>query len=279
MRHLTDDIVLSVKDAVRNLRYAVRSQAGAPSLATPGEAPANPAQARAGSRDARGRSRVARLVDKVFTEVESGALALVSPARDVGHGLIFPRPVADYFKPGRGSQDEAAERSFARTHYHAAKALLRGFELRNVLIFEHVIGRARDEVLRRHGDLVFRIRDPLATSATQEGRADLVLLSAALTCALVAARPIKEIDFSTQATTTPRGLAGAPNPYCFTVMGLATAIASIEDEASLPPAPEILESVNAVVDLRFGRFAEALEAANPAEALALEFGEVLPFLP
>jgi hypothetical protein len=62
-------------------------------------------------------------------------------------------------------------------------------------------------------------------------------------------------------------------------MGLATAIASIEDEASLPPAQEILESVNAVVDLRFGRFAEALEAANPAEALALEFGEVLPFLP
>ena len=77
----------------------------------------------------------------------------------------------------------------------------------------------------------------------------------------------------------PRGLVANPNAYCFVVLGLATAIASAQDGAALPSAPEILDSVSSVVDLRFSRFAEALEAERPEEALAREFGEVLPFLP
>ena len=82
-----------------------------------------------------------------------------------------------------------------------------------------------------------------------------------------------------QAALLPRGLVGSPNAYCFTVLGLATAIMSTGDESELPEADEIMDSVKAVVDLRFARFAEALAAERPEDALALEFGEVLPFLP
>ncbi|MFI5015060.1 MAG: hypothetical protein ACHQAY_22220 [Hyphomicrobiales bacterium] len=278
MRHLTDDIVLSVKDAVRNLRYAIRSEARRPRMSGLSDARMNPAHDRARSRDGLGRGRVARLVDSVFTEVESGALALVAPVRDIGHDIAFPQPVTAYFGHGP-SQDEAAERLFARAHYHAVKALLHGFGLNNVLIFEHVIGRARDAVLARHADLVRSIRGAFAEPGSDEGRAERVRLCAALTCGLVETRPIKEIDFSFPDLSRPRGLVTAPNTYCFAVTGLATAIASVQDEAELPASAEIIESAQAVVDVRFGRFSAALEADEPTEALAFEFDEILPFLP
>jgi len=278
MRRLTDDIVLSVKDAVRNLRFAIRSEARPPVAALLGNVGASPPPSRAQA-ERRRRSRVANLVDKVLTEVESGALALVSPAREVRHGLAFPRPVSDYFGRGRPSREDAAERLFARSYYHAAKTLLRGYGLENLLIFEHVIGRAHQDVVRRHGDLVHRISHRPGVADDPQGRDDRVRMCAALTRGLVAARPIKEIDFATQARSTPRGLLASPNAYCFTVMGLATAIASVRDEAALPETHEVIESANMVVDLRFGRFAGALESDQPEEALALEFGEVLPFLP
>ncbi len=278
MRHLTDDIVLSVKDAMRNLRYAIRSEASSPASRIEGMAEPGLVPPRSRRGDMRRRNRVARLVDKVFTEVESGTLSLVSPARDDVARLVFPRPVGDYFADGGPRRDEAAERLFARSFYRAAKHLLRGFGLSNMLIFEHAVGRARDDVLRRHGDLVSNIRIPVEAPLGEADRSDRILLCAALSASLVAARPIKEVDFPQNAASLPRGLVSAPNAYCFTVLGLATAIASVEDVASSQPQ-DILESASSVVDLRFSRFAEALEAQNPAEALRLEFDEVLPFLP
>jgi hypothetical protein len=274
MRHLTDDIVLSVKDAVRNLRYAIRSEAESSRASAFGDAGAKPAFDRMIPRGRR-RSHMARFVDSVFTEVESGALALVSPARDIGHSIVFPRPVSAYFRPGDAARDEAAERLFARTHYHAVKALLRSFGLNNMLIFEHAIGRARDAVLTRQADLVASVceRPMLA------GEAERVRLCAALACGLVAARPIKEIDLSMADAALPRGLLASPNAYCFAVIGLSTAIASTHEQAELPAGSEILESANAVVDVRFERFATALEAEDPVAALTVEFAEVLPFLP
>ena len=62
--------------------------------------------------------------------------------------------------------------------------------------------------------------------------------------------------------------------------GFRAAIASLQDEAALPSiAAEIVESANAVADVRFARFAAALEAGDPVEALNFEFNAVLPFLP
>jgi hypothetical protein len=274
MRHLTDDIVLSVKDAMRNLRYTIRSEAEAALSRAAGDAEPGAASSRLEPRDVRRRNRVARLVDKLFTEVESGTLALVSPQRDKAQSLAFPRPIEDYFA-GHPNRDEAAELLFARSFYRAAKNLLRGFRLTNMLIFEQAIGRARDDVLERHGELVRRLRGSIE-AAPEGDKADRVLLCAALTASLVAARPIKEAG--AQAGSVPRDLVTHPNAYCFLVLGLATAIASVaEEEAS--SRQEMVDSAASVVDLRFQRFAEALEADDPAERLAREFDEVLPFLP
>jgi hypothetical protein len=279
MRHLTDDIVLSVKDAMRNLRYAIRSQAHAQGSAWPLEAMAGGAEARAGARGSRRRSRVAHLVDRVFSEVESGALALVSPAREMGRGLAFPRPVAAYFDPANRRRDEAAERLFARAHYHAAKWLLIGFGLRNVLILEHAIGRARDAVSTRHSELVRRVCALPEAATSREAEADRVRLCAALTCALNEARPIRDIDFAGREPAIPAFIAVSPNAFCFAVTGLATAIASANDAAELPGGAEILDSARSVVELRFERLMAALAAEDAVEAVAREFDEVLPLLP
>jgi hypothetical protein len=280
MRHLTDDILLSVKDAVRNLRYAIRSEARSSRVASPAQVRPGEARERFTPREARRRHRVARFVDSVFTEVETGALSLVSPKRERRHGVMFPQPVTAYFARVQRHGDEAAERLFTRAHYHAVKARLRGFGLHNALIFEHAIGRARDTVLLRHADLVARVCAPSVSPIADEARAMRVRLCAAVTCALVAARPIKEIDLEVRDPSLPGSLVAFPNAYCFTATGLSTAIASLQDEAGSPAsAAEIVESANAIVDIRFARFAAALEADDPVEALATEFNEVLPFLP
>jgi hypothetical protein len=278
MRHLTDDIVLSVKDAMRNLRYVIRNEA-APSASRAFGGAERGAAPQPRSRDVRRRSHVARLVDKVFTGVETGALALMSPERDIGHGLVFPRSITDYFATGNPRRDGDAERLFARTCYHAAKTFLRGFGLSNMLISEHAIGRARDDLLKRHSELIRSVSASKAGASAREDDRDCVLLCSALTAAIIEARPIKEIDFSHSARSTPRGLIASANLYCFTVLGLATAIASVKREVTDTRGADVVDSANSVVDLRFQRFADALDAETPTEALAREFEEVLPFLP
>jgi hypothetical protein len=280
MRHLTDDILLSVKDAVRNLRYAIRSEAEPALTAARGEIRSRAPHDRARPQKARRRHRLAKFVDRLFTEVENDALTLVSPRREHVRDAIFPRPVTDYFAGSRRQDDEAAERLFARAHYHAAKALLRGYGLDNVLIFEHAIDRARDTLLRQHADLVAGACDPSVSPADAKARAARVRLSAALTCALVAARPIKEVDPRRSASAVPRHLIASPNAWCFIAAGLSTAIASLPEESASPAtSTEILESACAITDVRFARFSAALDAGDPVEALAGEFNKVLPFLP
>jgi hypothetical protein len=280
MRHLTDDILLSVKDVVRNLRYAIRSEAGPALTAARGDIGPRGAPDRSTPRKARRRHRLAKFVDRLFTEVESDALGLVSPRRERLHDAIFPRPVTAYFAGLHRHDDEAAERLFARAHYHAAKALLRGYGLDNVLIFEHAIDRARDALLGQHADLVASACDLSVSPADAKARADWVQLSAALTCALVAARPIKEIDPRRGASATPRNLIASPNAWCFVATGLSTAIASLQEESASPAtSAEIVESACAITDMRFARFSAALEAGDPVDALTAEFNEVLPFLP
>jgi hypothetical protein len=278
MRHFTDDILLSVKDVVRNLRFAIRSEAGQALTAGPGDMAQRPGWDRSRPRKARRRHRLAKFVDRLFTEFESDALALVSPRRERLHDAIFPQPVTAYFGELHHRPKEAAERLFARAHYHAVKALLRGYGLDNVLIFEHAIDRARDAVMRQHADLIARACNSSASPADSKARDERVRLSAALTCALVMARPIKEIDPGRAASAAPRHLIASPNAWCFIAAGLSTAIASLQEDSSAT-SPEIVESARAITDVRFTRFAAALEAGDPVEALAAEFNEVLPFLP
>ena len=280
MRHLTDDLLLSVKDAVRNLRYAIRSEAGPALTAGIGDIRPRAGWGRSRPHKPRRRHRLAKFVDRLFTRVESDAFALVSPRREHLRDAIFPQPVTAYFAPLQRRGDETGERLFARAHYHAAKALLRGYGLDNVLIFEHAIDRAREALLRQHANLVARACDPSVSAADPVRRAERVRLSAALTCALAAARPIKEIDPRKVSSAAPRHLIASPNPWCFIAAGLSTAIASLQEECAFEAtSAEIVESARAITDVRFTRFAAALEARDPVEALAAEFNEVLPFLP
>ena len=274
MRHLSDDIVLSVKDAVRNLRYALRSEAGYRFLPAVGSVAHHSRRAIEVSR----RQRIAGLVDRVFTDVESGALALISTNRG-GSRIVFPRPVWAYFGDAGSRSEEAAERLFVRAHYQVAKDLLHKFGARNILIFEHVMSRARDAVLARHGDLVRSVRASAAMFFDEESSLDRTRLCAAITCCLVKARPIKEAELNDTASGLPQGLVASTNAFCFLVTGLATAVVSREEGPEPLDLAEILASAVSVVDVRFGRFLAAVQAPDAVEALTSEFAKIAPFLP
>ena len=119
MRRLTDDLVLSVKDQIRQIRYAIRNEADAGERPTvdrkPAFVPVDQALELIGS-------PVARLADGFLTQVEHVTLSLMAADRDARQDIVFPCPIGDYFAKGVGA------RPFTATHYYAVKDLLRRYE-------------------------------------------------------------------------------------------------------------------------------------------------------
>jgi hypothetical protein len=134
MRHLTDDTVLSVNDAARNPRCAIRSEASYRPIAARGTAARLPGRTVASGR----RRLVAGLVDRVFADVESGALALVSTTRR-SPPLCSCSPFGPTLGVSASRDDQATERLFARAHCQSANNLPHNLGARNVLTFEHVM--------------------------------------------------------------------------------------------------------------------------------------------
>jgi hypothetical protein len=267
MRRLTDDIVLSVKDQLRNIRYSIRNEAEATIRA------ALPRQGLPMPVEALGLlgSPVARLADGVLTQVENVTLTLLSADRDARDGIRFPCSIERYFSA------DASGPPFTATHYHLVKDVLQRAGAINLLVFEHAIEQAHAALLARHGDLIWSAEaregaDPAAR------RWALARICAAVTVELVAARPIQKVDFGAAQGAAARHAMLSPNLYGFLVLGLASAVASLNPVETVE-APEILDSACAVVDARFGRFNAASQAKDPVEALARAFLGVVDFLP
>ncbi len=156
---------------------------------------------------------------------------------------------------------------------------MRKFGAREFLAFEQAIDEARAALLLRHSDLIWSVVD--ARGAPRDAARDerITRLCAAITCELVAQRPIKELDIDPAGRMIPKHLLVSPNAYCFSVMGLATAIVSLRRDAEELDRKAIITEADLVVDARFDRFSAALRARDPVGALAAQFSAVLPFLP
>jgi hypothetical protein len=273
MRRLTDEIVLSLKDQIRTLRYSIRSEADVPGSALP-EAyrkvdfgPLSTVGTMIGT-------PVIRMADGLFTQVESVTMGLLD-RQDERQVETFPRPVGDYF--GRGDADPKA--SFTRVHYHEVKALLRHYGARHVLVSEHAVEDVRLQLIARHGDLLWPATARKSAAAASARDASLVRLCAAIAFEFARARPIQKVDLIQASSAAPRYLLLSPNLYCGMVLALATAIVTVSREAEGVDRTDLLESADAVVDARFDRFKTATQGKNPVAVLAKEFEAVLPFLP
>jgi hypothetical protein len=268
MRRLADDLVLSLKDQIRTLRYSLRSEAEAPGSALP-EAYRNVDFGPLGTVGAMIGTPVIRMADGLFTQVEHVTLGLLEgpPAR-----TVFPRPVTDYF--GRGEDKPA----FTQDLYRESKALLRRHGARQALVSEHSMEDLRNEIGARHRDLIGTALARRQSAASDERDDSTVKLCAAIAAGFARVRPIQKLDL----LGTPdlaRHLMIAPNCYCGLVLGLSIAIATTRPQARDLDSLELIESADAVVDARFDRFKVALDGKDAVMGLAREFETVLPFLP
>ena len=69
----------------------------------------------------------------------------------------------------------------------------------------------------------------------------------------------------------------APNLYCGLAIGLSLAIATVRPDAKELDGGEIVESADAVVDVRFDRLRRATDGKDAVNASARKFEAVLRF--
>ncbi len=278
--------VLSVREALREMRFAVRHEAGMIDRTIDAVGGGLKAKARSATADlphlrrALGaiptpESSVLRLADAVFGRIEKAAVRALAPDQDprpygsLGSVSTLIRPEDDVRRLDEGA--------FVRRHYRLAHDVLRSLGVVNLLLSEQAIGNACHRLQAVHGDLVAAVSDRAAADLSATERTQRVGLCAAVALALEQARPIRRLDLGSSKTAAQHLLL-APNLYIFTLIGLAEAVvsttASTEDAAA-----DVIDAAGTVVDVRFTRITAAVRARDPLAALTREFMAVVPHLP
>jgi hypothetical protein len=280
---MTSDVALTVKDVLREIRFAARVKArqlDRHQAALEALMRGQSAAARAGRSPERTgliyefASTLARPVGWVAQKIcDSEEAAALEPE--------FLLPITESL--GALAADDSDTR-FVSSMYRSGKHCLDKLGIRNVYMSEQRILRAARPVAQRHAAALHRLNaDPQDASA--DSIEQRLLMVADATCALVAAQPIKRVEppevpaagAATQAAVT---LALADlNAHCFLAAGLATAVASIPGLPARAGFAAVLESAELVAAARHDRFAAALAQVDPDAALAREFAAVVPFLP
>ena len=147
-----------------------------------------------------------------------------------------------------------------------------------MLVFEQAIEQAHAALIARHGDLVFSRRHAGPTRTPPCGRARSPGPARRSRWSSPPPGPVQKIDFGPAAAGQTRHAMLSPNLYGFLVLGLASAVASLNPVEGIAGG-DILDSAAAVVDARFARFSAAAQAKDPVDALAGAFLSVIAFLP
>ena len=253
MRQSAHGLFRSFKDQARVVRYSLRAEAEALGSALPKVLPG----VGLGPLMAIG-SPVLRLADDLFNHVETFAAGALKP--QPGLDPSFPCSVFDCLR---------AEVSLSEQLYVPMKDILRKHGVRASLIFEQSLDDAGDQFRSRLADTMPR--------AGERSPELVVRACASLAYALTEARPIRRVRYDHLGSGEQRFML-SPNIYCGMVIGLAIALVTLTP--SLAEDPEMfLDSVDSVVDARFGRFKLALSGKTPVIDLTREFESLVPFLP
>ncbi len=276
--------VLSMREALREMRFALRHEAGMLDRTIDALGGTLKAKARSATADLPHLNRalraiptpessVLRLTDAVFGRIEKAAVRALAPDQDPPpYGSLGS--VSALMRPDGGMR-RLDESVFVRRHYRLAHDLLRNLGVVNLLLSEQAIGDACQRVGATNGDLIAVVSDRAGADLSATERAQRVGLCAAMALALERARPIRRLDLGS-GKTTAQHLLLAPNLYVFSLIGLAEAVVS-----TAPPqdAADVIEAAGTVVDVRFARFSAAVRARDPLAAMTREFMAVVPHLP
>lgn len=268
------NIVRSVKDVLREMRYSVRREAGLIDKTL--DALGGELRGKASPFMPLSEPPVLRLTDAFFGSLEKAATLAFAPERT---GIAYPylRPVSAFVTIETGQRKLVAA-DFVQAHYRFARDLLHELGVENLLLSEQAIETARQRLEARHSDLVAALSGCPVKQLPATERASRVQFCAATAVIMNDVRPIRRLDLPMGKGASAH-LFLAPNLYCFTLMALATAIVSttaLDRDTSLT---DVMEAANTVTDARFKRFSAAMASRDPVAALAREFQAVLPYLP
>ena len=260
--YISEQLVLAVKDRLRNVRYQIRRSALREASRSNRVGPIGPLVARP----------VALAADAVCSEVEAVAAAFMPEHERPSSAFAFPQPISAYF-----SAEAIDARSFTPEIYYALTGLLRRFGVDAFFVSEQAIDEALTRLIDGRAAEFAALRASDDSAARRHAQ---IQLCAALAVEIAGARPIREIAPTCAGSFAPRHLCLSPNHYCALVIGLSIALASRGEASTNENLDLILDSADLAVDARFGKFSAVLKKGRePAPALACEFEAILDFLP
>jgi hypothetical protein len=266
MPAMTDDLAITVKDMLREIRYAARKEVR---LLDRGQealqalllgADARPADGRPGrlyELSRRFANPVGRMAQRLFET------ASVASTLDENYLL----PVSTSLAALAADENDTL---FAGSVYRSGSSCLDKMGLKNVFMSEHSIQRAARPVAQRHAEWLQR-------PATNPERQTLIVADA--TQAIIAAQPIKRVDRDAQPAPALTLALADLNAHCFLTVGIATAVVSAAKLPADVSIADVMESAELVAAARYDRFEAALKCGDPASSLAREFSAVIPYLP
>ena len=266
MPAMTDDLAFTVKDMLREIRYAARKevrlldrgQEALQALLLGGEPrPHDGRPGRLYEISRRIANPVGRFAQRLF-ETPS-----VSSALDEN----FLLPVSTSLAALAADENDTL---FAGSVYRCGSSCLDKMGLKNVFMSEQSIQRAARPVAQRHAEWLAR---PAANRERQ------TLMVADATQAIIAAQPIKRVDRDAQPAPALTLALADLNAHCFLTVGIATAVVSAAKLPTDVGVSDVMESAELVAAARYERFDAALKCADPVGSLAREFLAVIPYLP
>lgn len=268
---MTNDLALTVKDALRGIRYAARKkvrlldrgQAALQSL-LPGVSAAQ---------EDRNPGRFYEIARALANPLGRMAQSICESSDVAKLSSNFLLPAAT---PLAALATDGTNSLFAASFYRAGSSWLARMGVSNVYMSEQAILRAARPVARRHAEWLTRAADPLPDAENAER---LLLIIADVTQAVIDGQPIRRVDRSVGALNAASQALADLNAHCFLAVGIATAVVSLAKVPEYFNIAEIMESAELAAAARFDQFAAALRGTNPAAALAREFAAIIPYLP
>ena len=249
MRDIPSDIVVSLKDRLRDVRHLIRASRF-DAKPTGQELPDLLF------------GQAARVMDKAFTAAETISISLVSQDPAAHTITIESRSLDVYFPP----EPARGEAQFRRDVYYLTKRLFNLFGCSNALIHEATFAAVHATMIRRHG--------PLLRAARSGELADIATACAAMTLELRA-------GYDAAPATFPAASAAKPDRstqfLSFGAIALATGLATY---AEVEPGDEkLVESALLALQARQEKFSQAVAATTPVAPLAALYAFLIPHLP
>jgi hypothetical protein len=252
IRDISNEIVVGLKDRLRDVRHMIRASRSDKAGTTAPEGP----EILLG--------HAARVMDKALTVAETISISLVSQDPKAHSTTIEARGLGTYF-PAEAAKGEAL---FRRDVYYLTKRIFTVLGAENTVVHEATFASAHAIMIRRHADAL--------KAATRTNSLDDI----ARACATLAF----ELQSSHQAQPLPPTVPGERAPdlamqfLCFSAIALAIGLASYSDNEEAGDE-KLVDSALLALKARQTVLVEATQGKDRTDGLFGLFAFLIPILP